>query len=231
MSTNYSAVLFSAGLDSAVLVAHALAAAPAAARQIVALYVSVGYAWERQEREMAARLFRAAPFAGRVDPPVELSFDMRDVFPPSHWAMRGTPPASDTPDEDVYLDGRNVILLSKAAVYMIRRSAAAKEASITLMLGTLAGNPFADATPAFFAAMGQALSLGLGVSTSIQAPFAAMPKSDVIRRGLELGVPLELTMSCMDPKEGKHCGRCSKCRERKDAFKLAGVADLALYRV
>jgi 7-cyano-7-deazaguanine synthase len=180
---------------------------------------------------MAARLFRAAPFAGRVDPPVELSFDMRDVFPPSHWAMRGTPPASDTPDEDVYLDGRNVILLSKAAVYMIRRSAAAKEASITLMLGTLAGNPFADATPAFFAAMGQALSLGLGVSTSIQAPFAAMPKSDVIRRGLELGVPLELTMSCMDPKEGKHCGRCSKCRERKDAFKLAGVADLALYRV
>jgi len=225
-------VLFSAGLDSAVLVAHALAAAaPLDARRIAALYVSVGYAWEREEREMAARLFRAAPFAGRIDPPVELSFDMQDVFPPSHWAMRGTPPAADTPDEDVYLDGRNVILLSKAAVHMTRRTAAVKDASITLMLGTLAGNPFADATPAFFIAMGEALSLGLGVATTIEAPFASMPKSDVIRRGLDLGVPLELTLSCMNPKEGRHCGRCSKCRERRDAFKQAGVVDPAPYRV
>jgi 7-cyano-7-deazaguanine synthase len=62
------------------------------------------------------------------------------------------------------------------------------------------------------------------------APFAALHKSDVIRRGVELGVPLELTLSCMQPTDGTHCGRCSKCRERRDAFHDAGVADPTKYR-
>ena len=50
-------------------------------------------------------------------------------------------------------------------------------------------------------------------------------KADVIKRGIELGVPLELTLSCMQPKDGLHCGKCSKCRERRDAFHEAGVED------
>ena len=42
---------------------------------------------------------------------------------------------------------------------------------------------------------------------AIEAPFAALHKADVIRRGVELGVPLELTLSCMQPKDGRHCGQ------------------------
>jgi 7-cyano-7-deazaguanine synthase len=225
MSGNYSAVLFSSGLDSAVLLADALAARPPAGQTVRAIYVSVGFAWEEEERAMAARLFAAAPFAGAIEPPVTLSFDMRDVFPPTHWAVRGQPPAFDTPDEDVYLDGRNVILLAKAAVYIAHARTPGR-----LLLGTLAGNPFPDATPAFFDTMSRALSLGLGTPIAIAAPFAAMHKSDVIRRGMDLGVPLELTLSCMQPKDGLHCGQCSKCRERRDAFREAGVDDPTLYR-
>jgi 7-cyano-7-deazaguanine synthase len=228
MSDEYktTGVLFSGGLDSAVLVA-------AAARQgpVRALYVSVGFAWEAEERAMARRLFSAPPFAGVVEPPEELTFDMRDVFPPEHWAMRGTPPAADTADEDVYLDGRNVILLSKAAVYMAagaRRSPATAR-HIRLLMGQLAGNPFPDATPAFIAAMARALSLGLGDAIGVETPFAAMRKADVIRLGRELGIPFELTLSCMQPRAGVHCGRCSKCRERRDAFREAGIADPARY--
>jgi 7-cyano-7-deazaguanine synthase len=52
----------------------------------------------------------------------------------------------------------------------------------------------------------------------------------VIRHGVELGVRLDLTLSCMQPKEGLHCGKCSKCRERRDAFHEAGVADPTTYR-
>ena len=137
--------------------------------------------------------------------------------------MRGEPPAFDTPDEDVYLDGRNVILLSKAAIYMARNGIA------RVLLGTLAGNPFPDATPAFFAAMSRALSLGLGTPIAIDAPFAGLHKADVIRKGVALGVPLALTLSCMQPKDGLHCGRCSKCRERRDAFREAGVEDPTAY--
>jgi len=219
MVGNYSAVLFSAGLDSAVLVADALQRG-----RVRPVYVGVGFAWEDEERAMAARLFARPPFAGHVDPLVTLSFDMRDVFPPSHWAVRGEPPAFDTPDEDVYIHGRNVILASKAAVYLSREKIA------RLLIGTLAGNPFPDATPKFFAAMGAALSLGLDAPIDIAAPFSTLHKSDVIRRGVALGVPLELTLSCMQARDGLHCGRCSKCRERRDAFREAGVSDPTLYR-
>ena len=56
-----------------------------------------------------------------------------------------------------------------------------------------------------------------------------MSKSDVIRLGVELGVPLELTLSCMNPREGRHCGRCSKCRERRDGFAEARRDDPTAY--
>ena len=56
-----------------------------------------------------------------------------------------------------------------------------------------------------------------------------MHKSDVIALGVELGVPLELTLSCMNPQGGRHCGRCSKCRERRDAFHDASVEDPTRY--
>jgi 7-cyano-7-deazaguanine synthase len=158
-----------------------------------------------------------------------LSFDMRDVFPDTHWAVRGTPPAFDTPDEDVFLDGRNVILTSKAAVF-VTRHARPRHTSARLLMGTLAGNPFPDATPEFLDAQGRALSRGLDLPIAVEAPFAALHKSDVIRRGVELGVALELTLSCMQPKDGMHCGKCSKCRERRDAFHQAGVADPTTYR-
>ena len=217
---NYSAVLFSAGLDSAVLAADALERDG----RVRPVYVGVGFAWEAEERAMAARLFARPPFAERVDPLVTLSFDMRDVFPPSHWAVRGEPPAFDTPDEDVYIHGRNVILASKTAVYLSRQKMA------RLLIGTLAGNPFPDATPEFFEALSRALSLGLDAPIAIAAPFSTLHKSDVIRRGVELGVPLELTLSCMQPRDGLHCGQCSKCRERRDAFREAGVSDPTQYR-
>jgi 7-cyano-7-deazaguanine synthase len=231
MSENYSppaatAVLFSGGLDSAVLAADALAKGPHPVR---AIYIGVGFAWESEERAMAARLFAGPPFAGRLDPLVELRFDMLDIFPATHWAVRGVPPAFDTPDEDVYLTGRNVILLSKAGVY-VASTFTHPNGATRLILGTLAGNPFSDATPAFLAATARSLSLGLDVPLDIQAPFAALHKSEVIRRGVELGVPLELTLSCMQPKNGLHCGRCSKCRERRDAFREAGIEDPTAYR-
>ena len=173
---------------------------------------------------MAARLFSQPPFAGRIDPLVTLSLDMRDVFPPSHWAVRGEPPGFDTPDEDVYIHGRNVILTAKAAVYLAREKIA------RLLLGTLAGNPFPDATATFLSAASHALSLGLDAPIAIEAPFSRLRKSEVILRGIALGVPLELTLSCMQPRDGLHCGRCSKCRERRDAFAEARIADPTGYQ-
>jgi 7-cyano-7-deazaguanine synthase len=215
------AVLFSAGLDSAVLLTHA--AKRSGATAIQPIYVSTGLAWEPEERRMAERFLEASGFGSTVLPLVSLTVDMRDVYPATHWAVRGEPPGYDTPDEDVYLDGRNIVLLSKASVFMARARIP------RVMIGPLAGNPFPDATPDFFHSMGRALSIGLDAPISIDAPFAAMSKADVIRLGMSLEVPFDLTLSCMQPHNGRHCGRCSKCRERIEAFREAGEQDSAEY--
>src|SRR5690242_2461625 len=89
------AVLFSSGLDSAVLLAHAAARWPTA--PIQPIYVSAGLAWEREEREMAARFLASPKFTNTILPLAALTVDMRDVYPPSHWAIRGEPPGYDTP--------------------------------------------------------------------------------------------------------------------------------------
>ena len=219
MSRTSTAVLLSAGLDSAVL-----AAFEARRSHVHPIYVSAGLAWETQELEALERLLTAPAF-GTLAPLARLTFTVRDLYPPTHWALRGEPPAFDTPDEDVYLTGRNVVLLAKAAIYCAQHRIG------RIALGPLAGNPFPDATPQFFASMARAMSLGLAHDIQIDAPFAANEKSEVIRIGIELGVPLELTLSCMNPNGGMHCGMCSKCRERRDAFNDAGIADSTRYAV
>ena len=211
------AVLFSSGLDSAVL-----ASAEARASIVHPIYISCGLAWEEEELRAADRLLAAPAYRG-VKPIARLAFTVSDLYPPHHWALRGVPPAFDTPDEDVYLTGRNVILLSKAAIHCVQRGIA------RVAIGTLAGNPFPDATTDFFNAMAKAASLGLAHDIAIEAPFMHMHKGDVIRLGQQLGVPLDQTLSCMNPRDGMHCGECSKCRERHDAFREAAVPDLTHY--
>jgi 7-cyano-7-deazaguanine synthase len=81
--------------------------------------------------------------------------------------------------------------------------------------------------------MASALSLGLAHTLTIEAPYGKVSKAEVIRRGAALGVPLEFTLSCMNPRDGgegiAHCGLCSKCRERHNAFLDAGVVDRTHY--
>jgi 7-cyano-7-deazaguanine synthase len=227
----HTAVLISGGLDSAVLLAE-----EAARGGVQPIYVSVGLAWEAAEQAALRELLATEPLRGHTRPLVSLTVDMRDVYEAGHWAIEGKPPGYQTPDEDVYLPGRNITLLGKAGVYC------AAAGIDRLVLGTLAHNPFPDATPAFRSAMATALSLGLSHPLTIEAPFAGAGKAEVVRRGAALGVPLRLTLSCMAPKRKVqrveppeplfvHCGTCSKCRERHDAFLEAGMADPTDYAV
>jgi len=200
-------VLCSGGLDSIVLAADLTRTAC-----VYPVYVASGLAWEDDERVMLERALQAFPDPTRLAPLRVLDASVRDVYSPTHWSMTGTPPAWHTPDEDVYLLGRNVVLLGKTAVYC-----AAKKIG-RIALASLAGNPFPDATPEFYDAMARALTLGLAHEIRIETPYREWQKADVIRRGHDIGAPMALTMSCMNPVGEKHCGACSKCRERHDAF-------------
>jgi 7-cyano-7-deazaguanine synthase len=218
-----TAVLLSGGLDSAVLVAE-----EARHGEVQPIYVNVGLAWEAVEHEAARRFLEHSRFHYDVHPLVPLSVDMSDVYAPSHWARQGRPPGYHSADEEVYLPGRNIVLLGKAAVFC----AAAGFGRIAI--GTLAHNPFPDATPAFRQALAQAMTLGLARDIEIAAPFSTMGKADVIGRGAAAALALELTVSCMQPSgfagdRPRHCGLCNKCRERHEAFLAAGVEDRTCY--
>ena len=215
-----SCVLFSGGLDSAVLLALELRThAP-----VHPVHVRAGLAWEDAERRAIDRLLATPSFVGAA-PLSTIVVDMRDVYPATHWAVTGQPPAYDTPDEDVYLEGRNIVLLSKTGVLCARLKVN------RIALGPLSNNPFPDASPEFFQTMARTLSLGLARDIDIATPLTDRHKEDVVRLGVELGVPLELSLSCMNPKDDTHCGACSKCRERRDAFRIAGVADRTPYAI
>ncbi len=203
-----------------------LAAHEARTHVVHPVYVAAGLAWEDGEQRVVRALLGHPSFSqapNRVLPLARLEFTMRDVYPASHWALQGTPPGYDTDDEDVYLHGRNVALLSKAAVYAATRKIA------RVVVAPLAGNPFPDATPQFFSALNTALSLGLAAPIEVSAPFIHLRKEEVVKIGAQLGVPFELTLSCMNPSGTVHCGLCSKCRERRDAFHAAGVNDPTTY--
>lgn len=216
---NRSAVLLSGGLDSAVLVAMERASG----FEVWPVHVRAGLAWEDGEAAAIRRLLAEPSFRAGVQPLTTLAVDMTDVYPASHWAFSGQPPAYDSPDEAVFLAGRNIVLTAKTAVFARQRGIA------RIALGPLAGNPFPDATPEFFDAMADALSRGLASTIHIATPLATMHKTDVIRRGAELGVPLDLTMSCLRPTADRHCGACNKCRERREAFAAANVLDRTAY--
>lgn len=211
-------VLLSGGLDSAVLLSIV-----GQTDEITPVHVRCGYAWELAEAHYIDRLLLSGGIMAKFKPLQIVHVDMRDVLPEGHWALTGIVPAYATADEAVYLDGRNITLLSKAAVL------AAKLKIRKIAMGLLKGNPFPDATPAFLTAMSRALTLGLAHDIQIQTPLSTWTKADVVREAKRVALPFDLTLSCMGPIGGQHCGRCSKCRERHEAFVAAGVPDPTTY--
>ena len=133
---------------------------------------------------------------------------------------RGVPSASD-PDEMVFLPGRNVFLLAKPLLWCHLHGVP------EVALGSLATNPFPDATPAFFRALEDVVNQAVGGAVHIRLPFAGQKKRDVMLLGR--GLPLEHTFSCIRPAGELHCGQCNKCAERRHAFADAGMADPTRY--
>ncbi len=210
------AVLVSGGLDSAVLLGTAARRRPA----VYPLYVRTGLAWEDAERDCLGRFLGELREPG-LRPLVTLDLPVADLYG-DHWSLTGHDvPGADTPDEAVYLPGRNVLLLSKALLWCHLHGVPA------LALATLAANPFPDATPEFFQSFAAAVNSAVGGWAEVVTPFAGLSKAEVIRRGRDL--PLRHTLSCLRPAGDRHCGRCNKCAERRAAFAAAGVPDPTEY--
>ncbi len=209
-------MLASGGLDSSILLAEL--ARPG--REVFPVYVRAGLRWEAQEIAALRRFIRALA-APRVQPISELRVPMDDVAP-KHWSVTGRGvPGYEAPFSSNYIIGRNLTLIAKAAVFCAYHRIG------ELAMAPLQANPFPDARPEFFRALAGAIALGVGLRLRIRTPFLAMTKAQLIRRARDL--PLQLTLSCARPRGLLHCGLCTKCAERIEAFRQARVPDPTRY--
>ena len=139
-----------------------------------------------------------------------------------HWSMTGCKvPGYRAAVASNYIPGRNLSLLAKAAIFCAYNRIG------EIAMAPLESNPFPDARPEFFRALERAIDLGVGLQLKILTPFVGMTKGAVIRLGANL--PLRFTVTCARPHGIVHCGRCTKCAERVEGFREAGVPDPTEY--
>jgi 7-cyano-7-deazaguanine synthase len=191
---------------------------------ICPVFIRQGLIWEETELHHLRRFLRAlaaSSLTTHYSPLTVLDLPVRDLYG-NHWSITGRGvPGKTSPDLAVCLPGRNLLLLSKVAVFCARHNIG------TIAIGSLRGNPFPDATSSFFRQFAAVAGRSLGCRLRVVAPLRGLTKEQVIRRGRDL--PLRLSFSCFAPRRGRHCGSCNKCAERQKAFRRAGAVDKTRY--
>jgi len=123
-----------------------------------------------------------------------------------------------------YIPGRNLIFYGLAGHY-------AELDAVRYIVGGHNGidpESFPDASPKFFNFFNSMYRLGLWsydkTPVQILLPLSGKSKVEVVKLGLDLKVPLEITWSCYWDRD-LHCGTCASCVERKEAFRALGIED------
>jgi 7-cyano-7-deazaguanine synthase len=209
-------LLFSGGLDSSILAGELCRQG----HRVQPIYVVSQLFWEADELRSAKKFLKAI-----ASPPLRelaiLQMPAHDLYG-NHWSVTGFDvPDADSPDEAVYLPGRNPLLLLKARMWCQLNGIS------RLAIGCLGSNPFVDASDEFFVALGTLLDQATDSIVEIIRPMARFSKRQLMQLGREL--PLELTFSCIHPQDGLHCGQCNKCAERRAAFQLQETGDPTRY--
>ncbi len=210
-----SVAIFSGGLDSTVLLHELLAGGD----EVLALSIDYGQRHRvelTRAQETAARLgveWRLAELGALRSLLSGSSLTSDEIaVPHGHYAEPSM--------KVTVVPNRNMILLAVAAGWAISRAAD------RLAYGAHAGDHsiYPDCRPEFAAAMAGALALADWHKLKLHCPFIAWTKSQIVRRGHELGVDFAATWSCYEGGP-RHCGQCGTCTERREAFRHAGVTD------
>ena len=219
-------VLLSGGMDSCVTAAIA-----SQTHRLAALHVSYAQRTERRERRafdqvadfyairerLAIRLDSFAQIGGSA------LTDERITVPESGAAL-----AHDAGIPSTYVPFRNAHFLSAAVSWAEVIGATA------IFIGAVAedSSGYPDCRPEYYRAFAELIKQGTRPETHIEivTPVIAMKKNEIVRRGVELGAPLDRTWSCYQ-FEDEACGMCDSCRLRLRAFAEAGLPDPIAYRV
>jgi len=127
-----------------------------------------------------------------------------------------------------YVPFRNGLMLASVAALAM---SIYPEDEVDIYIGAhaddAAGRAYADCSEEFTSTIGKAISIGTYDKVKLKAPLVNLNKAGVIKTGLELGTPYQLTWSCYEGTE-KPCGTCGTCIDRNNAFKVNGITDPAL---
>lgn len=217
-------MLVSGGLDSAVTLASA------ANEGYVCHSLSFDYR-QRHHIELAAagkisRLLGAADHrVVRIDlSAIGASALTADIDVPKHSKIK----PGDSGIPVTYVPARNTIFLSVALG--LAEVLEARDIFIGVNAVDYSGYP--DCRPEYIRAFESMANLATRAAVeknqkvTIHTPLINLPKSEIIRKGVELGVDFSFTTSCYDPSpEGLACGLCDSCRIRRDGFAKAGIPD------
>jgi 7-cyano-7-deazaguanine synthase len=215
-------VCVSGGMDSAVT-----AAVAAEEHRLAFLHANYGQRTEAKE----LRCFHALADHYRAERRliVDLS-DLRQIGG-SSLTDRQIPVREGEPVEDViptsYVPFRNAHMLVAAVSW--GEVLGARAIFVGAVWEDSSGYP--DCRPEFYRAFEEAVRLGTRPETSLRivTPVIGLAKAQIVRRGLELGVPFALTWSCYQAEE-EACGTCESCRLRLRGFREAGEEDPIPYR-
>lgn len=221
-------VLFSGGVDSTTCLA--LAVQKYGKQNVIALSIAYG---QKHSREIESAKALAEYYGVE-----RLDLDLAEIFRYSGCSLL-TGSKEEIPHESyseqlkktdgspvsTYVPFRNGLFLASAASIALTRGC--KVIYYGAHADDSAGNAYPDCSEAFSNAMNTAVYEGSGHQLEISAPFVGMTKAQIVRTGLELNVPYELTWSCYEGGE-KPCGVCGTCIDRARAFEQNGVKDPAL---
>lgn len=214
-------VLLSGGLDS-------YTAAAIAAEQGFRLHaLTIRYGQRHAAEIAAARRVAAALHVARH---IELEVDL-SVFGGSSLTS-DVPVPKDRPIDQTaipstYVPARNTIFLSLALGWAEVLGAH----DIFIGVNAIDYSGYPDCRPEFIQAFEHLASLATadgvrGARFTIHAPLQYLTKSEIVRRGVGVGLDYGLTHSCYDPRpDGASCGRCDSCVLRAAGFAEAGIAD------
>jgi 7-cyano-7-deazaguanine synthase len=211
-------VLVSGGLDSAVCLSEA-------AREFDCALLHLNYGQRTEAREMKA--FTA--LADHFDVTERLVADVTYLK-----TIGGTSLIDDTLEVETGLpeEGAPVpstyVPFRNAHILCLGVSWAEVIGAKAIFIGAVEedGSGYPDCTEAFYAAFEKTARIGTKPDTDlrIRTPLIRMDKTAIVKRGLELGCPLELTWSCYT-EEDAACGECESCRLRLRGFEGAGETD------
>jgi 7-cyano-7-deazaguanine synthase len=120
----------------------------------------------------------------------------------------------------VWVPNRNGLFINIAAAY----GDAFGYGRIVTGFNAEEGATFPDNTPQFVKAMNKCLTYSCEKKVEVVAPVIEMNKEEIIREGIKIDAPLDLSWSCYYAG-AKHCGKCESCMRRARAFKRVGVPD------